>query len=48
MLSNHVDLVENEIKNLLNETKKKYNNIKEVILFLFFNFLTFIFLFFFK
>ena len=35
MLSNHVDLVENEIKNLLNETKKKYNNIKEVSLFIY-------------
>jgi len=30
MISNPVDIIENELKVLLNETKKKHSNIKEV------------------
>ena len=35
MISNPVDVIENELKVLLNETKKKHSNIKEVLHFIF-------------
>lgn len=30
MISNPIDIIENELKNLLNEIKKKHTNIKDV------------------